>query len=183
MGQQLLIERAPVGADAHRLAVADGDFDDPAELEIALVLEADVARVDAVFVERFGAGGMVDEQLMADVVEVADQRRGDAHRHEPVADMRNGGGGFVAIDRDAHHLRARAGERGDLKRRRFDVGGVGVGHGLDDDRRAAADDHGRFAAADANADARAARQRAEGRLSLDGGHLVFLSGAGPGVGF
>ena len=49
---------------------------------------------------------------------------------EPVADLRHGGGGLVAIDGDAHHLRAGAGERGDLAGGRLDVGGVGVGHRL-----------------------------------------------------
>ena len=75
LGQKLLIERSPVGADAHRLAVADGDLDDLAELQVALVLEADVAGIDAVFVERLGAGRMIGEQLVADIVEIADQRR------------------------------------------------------------------------------------------------------------
>ena len=112
--QQLLVERAPVGADAHRLAVADRGLDDLAELPVALVLEADVAGVDAVLVERLGAGWMVGEQLVADIVEVADQRHVDAPRREPVADVRDGGGGLVAIDGDAHELGARARERGDL---------------------------------------------------------------------
>ena len=57
--------------------------------------------------------------------------------------MRHGGGRLVAVDGDAHHLRAGAGERGDLRDGRRDVGRVGVGHRLDDDRRAAADRHGR----------------------------------------
>ena len=82
-GQELLVERAPVGADAHRLAVADRDLDDLPELQVALVLEADVAGVDPVFVERLGAGRMVGEQLVADIVEVADQR--DARRPSPRA--------------------------------------------------------------------------------------------------
>ena len=77
-GQELLIERTPVRADAHRLAVADRDLDDLAELQVALVLEADIAGIDAIFVERLGAGRMIGEQLVADIVEVADQRRGDA---------------------------------------------------------------------------------------------------------
>ena len=77
-GQQFLIERAPVGADAHRLAVADREFDDRGELHVALVLEADIAGIDAIFVERLGAGGMIGQQLVADVMEVADQRDVDA---------------------------------------------------------------------------------------------------------
>ncbi len=166
MGQKLLVERPPIGADAHRLAVADGDLDDLAELEIALIFEADVAGIDAVFVERLGAGRMIAEKLVANVVEIADQRRRHAHGREPVADMRDGGCGLVAVDRDANEFGARAGERGDLAGSRLDVGGVGVGHRLDDDRRAAADDHGLFAVADPDADARPARPRAEGRLGM-----------------
>ena len=49
------------------------------ELRVALVLEADIAGIDAVFVERLGAGRMIGEQLVADVMEVADERHVDAH--------------------------------------------------------------------------------------------------------
>ena len=105
-GQQILIERTPVGADAHRLAVADRDLDDLAELQVALVLEPDIAGIDAIFVERFGAGRMIGEELVPDIVEVADQRRVDPSRAQAVADMGHGSGGLVAIDRDTHQLRA-----------------------------------------------------------------------------
>ena len=54
--EQFLIERAPIDADAHRLVVLDRHLDDLRELRIALVLEADIAGIDAVFVERLGAG-------------------------------------------------------------------------------------------------------------------------------
>ena len=53
--------------------------------------------------------------------------------------LRHGGGRLVAVDRDAHELGAGARQRRDLARGAFDVGGVGVGHRLHDDRRAAAD--------------------------------------------
>ena len=105
------------------------------------------------------------KQLVADVVEVADQRDIDAHRGEPVADVRHGGRRLVAIDGDAHELRAGARERRDLARRRLDVGGVGVGHRLHRDRRAAADRDRAGAAPDAHADARAARRGPEGGLA------------------
>ena len=139
LGEQLLVERAPIGADAHRLVVLVGDLDDVGELGVALVLEADIAGIDAVFVERFGAGRIFGEQLVADVMEIADQGRGDAALAQAVADMRHGGGGFLAVDRDAHHFGAGARERGDLGDGAVDIGGVGVGHRLHDDRRAAAD--------------------------------------------
>ena len=117
MGQQFLVERAPVRADAHGLAVPDRPLDDGAELAVLLLLEADVAGVDAVFVERFGAGRMVGEQLVADVMEVADERHAHAHLSQLVPDVRHGRRRLVAIDRDAHDLGAGAGQRRDLARR------------------------------------------------------------------
>ncbi len=139
LGQQFLIERTPVGADAHGLVVLDRDLDDVGELAVALVLEADIAGIDAVFVERLGAGRMFGQQLVPDVMEIADQGRGDAALAQGVADMRHGGGGLVAIDGDAHQFGARARQRRDLFHRAGDIGGVGIGHRLHHDRRAAAD--------------------------------------------
>ena len=139
LGEQFLIERTPIGADAHRLVVLVGDLDDVGELGVALVLEADIAGIDAVFVERLGAGRIVGQQLVADVMEIADQRRGDAALAQAVADVRHGGGGLLAVDRDAHHFGAGARQRRDLRDGAVDIGGVGVGHRLHDDRRAAAD--------------------------------------------
>ena len=139
LGQQFLIERTPIGADPHRLVVLLRHLDDVGELAVALGLEADIAGIDAVFVERLGAGRMVGQQLVADVMEVADQRRGDAALAQVVADMRHGGGGLVAIHGDAHQFRAGARQRRNLRDGALDIGGVGVGHRLHDDRRAAAD--------------------------------------------
>jgi hypothetical protein len=74
VGQKLLVERAPVDADAHRLVVSHRDFDDVGELPVALVLETDIARIDPVFGQRLGAGRMIGQQLVADIVEIADER-------------------------------------------------------------------------------------------------------------
>ena len=52
---QLLVERAAVDADAHRLAVIHRDLADRRELLVAPAARADVAGVDAVLVERGGA--------------------------------------------------------------------------------------------------------------------------------
>ena len=49
-------------------------LDDGAELPVLLVLEADIAGIDAVFVERLGASGMIGQELVADIMEIADQR-------------------------------------------------------------------------------------------------------------
>jgi hypothetical protein len=137
-GEQVLVERAPVGADADRLAVLDRLFDDRAELQVLLVFEADVAGVDPVLRKSLGAGRMIGEQLVADVMKVADQRHEAADLGQPVADMRYGRRRFVAIDGDADHLGAGAGQCGDLRDGAGDIGRIGVGHRLDDDRRAAA---------------------------------------------
>ncbi len=141
MREQFLVERAPVGADAHRLVVFDRELDDGGELAVALFLEADIAGIDAVLVERLGAGRVVGEQRVADVVEVADDRHVDAHLEQLVLDVRHGRGGLVAVDRDAHDLGARTRQRRHLPHGAFDIGGVGVGHRLHHDRRAAADGH------------------------------------------
>ena len=153
-GQQFLVERTPVDADPDRLVVADRHLDDCPELPVLLFLEADIARIDAVFRQRLGAGRMVGEQLVADIVEVADQRHVDAEPVQPLANAGHGGRALVAVDGDADDLRAGLGQRGDLRDRAVDIGGVGVGHRLDDDRRAAADHH----AADIHADGTPARQ-------------------------
>ena len=168
VGQQRLVERAPVGADADRLAVPDRRLDDGAELAVLLLLEADIAGVDPVLVERLGAGRMIGEELVADIVEIADERHVDAEPAEPLADVRHGGRRLVPIDGDADDLRAGAGEGGDLRHRPVDVGGVRVGHRLDDDRRAAADGD----AADADAGRPLPRRRSGGAVgeAVDGGH-------------
>ena len=139
LGQQLLVERAPIGADPDRLAVLVGDLDDVGELRVALVLEADIAGIDAVFVERLGAGRIIGQQLVADVMEIADQGRGDAALAQAVADMRHGGGSLLAVDRDAHQFGAGTRQGRDLGDGAVDIGGVGVGHRLHHDRRTAAD--------------------------------------------
>ena len=139
MGEKLLIERPPIGADAYRLVVPDRGFDDGAELPVLFFLEADIARIDAIFIERLGARGVVGEELVADIVEVADDRHVDIHTQQPLLDVRHGGSRLVTVDRYANEFRAGTRERGHLPGRAFDVGGIRVGHRLHHDRCAAAD--------------------------------------------
>ncbi len=115
IGEQLLIERAPIGADPHRLAVLGGKFDDRGELLVLLFLEADIARIDAVFGERLAAGGMIGEQLVADVMEIADERDVASLLRELLENMRHGRRRLVAIDGDAHQLRALLRQRQNLR--------------------------------------------------------------------
>src|ERR1035437_7480125 len=76
--EQRRIERAPVDADAHRLPVLDGHFDHGAEIVVGLAADIRVARVHAVLVQRARAPRVFLQQQVAVVVEVADDRYGDA---------------------------------------------------------------------------------------------------------
>ena len=156
LGQELLVERAPVDADPDRLVVVDRDLDDRLEV-LVVALGADVARVDPVLGERRGHLRVLDQQLVAVVVEVADDRHVDAEPADLAHHLRDGRRGLLGVDGDPDELGAGVGEPGDLDRGRVGVGGVRVRHRLDDDRMGAADEH----AADVDADRRPA-PRAEG---------------------
>ncbi len=70
---EFLIQRAAVHADADGLAVVARHFADGGELFVAALAGADVAGIDAVFIERGGAVGILGEQDMAVVMEVTDE--------------------------------------------------------------------------------------------------------------
>ncbi len=138
-GQNRLIEAAPVDADAYRLVIAAGKFDHLSKLRIALRAAPDIAGIDAVFTQCLGTGGVFFEQLVAVEVEVTDDRHMAAFGVQLLTDSRDSLGRGLVIDRDANQFRAGAGEFVNLLDRAGDVRRVGVGHGLDDNRGAAAD--------------------------------------------
>ena len=84
------IERAPVDADAHRAIVLDGGFDHGAEIVVVLLADVDVAGIDAVLGEGAGAVGILLQQEVAVVVEVADDGDADAEFVERVDDFGHG---------------------------------------------------------------------------------------------
>src|SRR5262249_22530945 len=100
---------------------------------------ADVSGIDPVLVQGFGHLRELRQQDVPVVVEVADQRGLDAGVEHPPLDLRHGLRRFRDVDRDPDHLRTGAGELDALLCRPRRVGGVGVRHRLDDDRRPAAD--------------------------------------------
>ena len=115
--QQRLVERAPIDADADRLANGMAVSIIIDEIAVLLLAESDIAGIDAVFGQRLGACRMIAQQRMAVIVEVADERHVDAHAVERDR-------GYAArrrpprpVDGDAHELRAGAGQLGDLLRR------------------------------------------------------------------
>ena len=133
--QQLLVQAAPIDADANRFSLVDRDLHDRAEVVVA-PFGADVARIDAVLGEGARAGGVLREQQVAVVVEVPDH--GDV---DLLDDGGDGAGGGVVVDRHPHQLAPRFMEGPHLRHRRRHVSGVGVGHGLNDDRMGAAHRH------------------------------------------
>ncbi len=76
---------------------------------------------------------------MAVVVEIADQGRFTPRIQQSLFDLGHGRCCLGQINRDSHHLRSGFGELPTLLSRGLDVGGVGVGHGLDHDRRTPSD--------------------------------------------
>ena len=107
------------------------------------------------------AVGILLQQQVAVVVEVADDGRLPALGADAFDDVRHGLGGLIVVDGDADQLGAGAGERGDLLDGGFDVGGVGVGHRLDDD-------------GGVGPDADAADVDGDGMASLDRWHVFIL---------
>src|SRR5579859_2078453 len=136
---ELLIQRAAVDADADRLSIVHSDFADSRKLFVATLACADVAGIDAVFVERFGAVWIFCEKNVAVVMEVSNDGDVAARGEKTFFDFGNRGGGFGDVDSPANDFGAGFGEIESLLERGFNVGGVRVGHGLDDDRSAAAD--------------------------------------------
>ncbi len=91
---QLLIERAAIDADAHGLGVIAGDGADGGELLVAALAGADVAGIDAVFVESASAIGILGQQDVAVVVKIADERSFAAGVEHALLDFGDSGGGF-----------------------------------------------------------------------------------------
>ena len=171
-GEQRAIERAPVDADPHRLAVGDRNLDHAAEVLVVLVADPDVAGIDAVLVERFRARRVLGEEHVPVVVEVADDRGCDPEIANAPDHFGNGGRRLARVDRDAHELGSGGREERDLGGGGCRVLGVGVGHGLDRHGIRSADGH----AADAARHAAAARGR-KGVCELNERHAPSI-GAG-----
>jgi hypothetical protein len=147
LGEELLVERAPVHPDPDRLVVVDRDADDRREV-LVVPLRANVPGVDPVLRQRGGHLRVLDQELVPVVVEVADDRHVHAETTHLAHHLGDRGGGLVGVHRDSDQLRAGMGQSRDLDRRRVGVGRVRVGHRLDDDRMRAPDEH----AADVHAD-------------------------------
>ena len=128
---EALVERTPVHADAHGFVVFGGGANHVGKFFIAFHALAHVTRIDAVFGQRAGAIGKLRQQAFAVEVEIANQRHGAAHVVQPLADFGNLAGGFGRVHGNPHHFRAGICQLFHLLRGGGGIGGVGVGHGLD----------------------------------------------------
>ena len=133
-GQQRLVERSPVHADAHRLFILHRDFDHGAEIGVARTSNAGVAGIDAVLGQIARALGILGQQQMPVVVEVADDGHADALLVELLDDVGNGRRSLVIVHGNAYQFRSGAGQRRHLLHGRGDVRRVGIGHGLHHNR-------------------------------------------------
>jgi hypothetical protein len=76
-GEQRLVERAPVDADAHRLVVRIAISTMAANWRSFLSLKPTLPGLMRYLSSASAQAGMIGEQLVADVVEVADERHVD----------------------------------------------------------------------------------------------------------
>ncbi len=129
-GEQHLVERSPVHADAHRLLILHRDFDHGAEVGVAGLSNAGVAGIDAVLGQIARALGIFRQQNVTVVVEVADDGDADALLIELFDDVGNGGGSLVVVHGDAYQFGTGAGEGCYLLDGRRNIGGIGIGHRL-----------------------------------------------------
>ena len=143
------------------LVVVDRDLDDRREV-LVVALRADVPWVDAVLGERRGHLGVLGQELVPVVVEVADDRDVDAESAHLADHLGDRGRRLLGVDRDADELRPGVGEARDLDGRRVGIGGVGVRHRLDDDGMRAADED----PADVDADRRVSAWPRPGRAPV-----------------
>ena len=142
----LLVKTAPVDADPYRLAILDRGLDHGGELLVTPRPLADIARIDAVLGQCFGAFRVLCQQLVAVVVEITDQRHITAQSIESATNGRHLRGRLWRIDGDADDLRTSLPELIHLLYGGIDIGRVGIGHRLYDHGRPATDrymaDHG-----------------------------------------
>ena len=133
-GQQLLVERAPVDADPHRLVVPHRELDQRRELRVALGLEADIARIDPVLCR---APRRRPDGRSAACGRYSGSRRSAARRRRAAPACRGYAAPPPPLSSRSTVMRTSSEPArqscADLAHRRLDIGGIGIGHRLHDD--------------------------------------------------
>ena len=132
--QQRLVQRTPVHADAHRLLVLNRALHHHLEVVVVLLPDRRIARIDPVLCQRLRRLRKLLQQQMPVVVKVAHDRHPDSALVQSFHNRRNRRRGFLVVHRNAHNLRPGHGQSGNLLNGARDVGGIGIGHRLHDDR-------------------------------------------------
>ena len=102
---------------------------------------AHVAWIDAVLGQRLRAIRVIGQEPMPVVVEVTHQRHINAHAVQLLADVGNRLRSLRGVHSNTHHLRTGVSKFLDLYGRPDGIHRIGVGHGLDANRRATPDCH------------------------------------------
>ena len=129
-GQQRLVKRSPVDADANRLLVFDRAFHHDLEVVVILLADGGVAGIDTVLGQRPGRRGILLQQQVPVVMKVADDGDADTALVEALDDVGHSGRGFLIVDRDANNLGAGQGQGFYLLDGGGDVRRICVGHRL-----------------------------------------------------
>src|SRR5205823_1067011 len=102
-----LIERSPVDADAYRLVVFERNIDDRVKVVVMLATHADVARIDAVFIESGGAIRIVAKKNVSVVMEVADEGNVDVTIVQSMDNFSYCASRFARVDRYSNQFGSR----------------------------------------------------------------------------
>jgi hypothetical protein len=130
---QFLVQGAAIDANANRFTVVASDFADRRKLFVTALTGADVARIDPVFIQRYGTGRILVQQNVPVVMEVSDDGYAATRGQKALLDIRYGGCGFRNVDGPANDFRPGFSQLHGLHESSFHVDGVGVGHGLHHD--------------------------------------------------
>ena len=104
-----------------------GDFDNGLEVLIA-ALGANIAWIDSILRECSSGCWIGSQELVAVVVEVANNWHGHSLVGKPAHDLRNSGCRLLVVHRDPHNLAASTREMRNLRRRSRRVRSVCICH-------------------------------------------------------
>ena len=100
----MLVKRAPINPNAHRLAILDGYLYHGAKVVIIFAANAYIAGIDAVLSQRLRAFRVAGQQQMSVVMKVTDDGHANTAFFQSFHNGGNGFRGFVIIHGYPHQL-------------------------------------------------------------------------------
>jgi hypothetical protein len=132
---ELRVERAPVHANTHWLAILDRRFDHGGELIIALCAMPHVAWVDTQLGECFGTTWHFGQKFVSVEMKIAYQGHVNAHLVELRTNLWHCACGLHGVDGNSHHLGSGSRQRRHLGDGGHHIFGIRIGHRLHHDGR------------------------------------------------